>query len=91
MRTLNDTGIIRVEAHQWPAVRQHLSSLGYVLARDGNTGHPTVWDPCSGACVGEWHGRDRCYYLDERVRPHLPRPVGRPYRHDPYTDLGGES
>ncbi len=83
MRTLNDTGLIRIEYHQWPAVERALVGAGYVLARDKGNHRKTVWDV-------EHFPEDRCYYLDERVRDHLPRPVGRPFRHDLWVDLGGE-
>lgn len=90
MRTLNDTGLIRIEYHQWPAVERALVGAGYVLARDKGNHRKTVWDVDYGACVGEHFPEERCYYLDERVRDHLPRPVGRPFLPDPWTDLGGE-
>jgi len=93
VRTLNDTGLIRVEIHEWPSVRQALLASGYVPARRsrGTFSDHILVDPDRDACVSHYQNDENCYYLDERVRPCLPRPVGRPYRPDPYVDLGGES
>ena len=80
MRTLNSIGLIVVTKKDWPTVRQRLLANGYTIG-DRNT----LW--CGATCVGAWD--DGKLYLDERVRLHLPRPLG--VRNDHGYDLGGEA
>ena len=88
MRAINDTGLIRVEKHQWPVVEAALRNAGYV--RSSEERDKVFADGGLGACVAGFDATNNCWYVDERVRWYLPRPVGRPFRHDPWVDIGGE-
>lgn len=90
MRTIGSTGLIRVETHQWPRVEDALRLADYLVGREKGSNRKLVWCPERKVCVGQYEPMDNCYYLDERVRHVLPRPLGRRWRPDPWIDIGGE-